>query len=165
MWLNCVVLAFFCVLAKDLSAFVLCSCFHRYASPIHAERAASQHGTLFNRDTLLSVLVLNPRLAEHLGIEMTREGALVVDNCTAGASEELYIPTGAGLRQRNGGGGAAGEREERTPLVGGDLARQNGGGDGSGKRGAASAPEPELYLQPHRRKSLCERLVEYFFSY
>jgi hypothetical protein len=24
---------------------------------------------------------------------------------------------------------------------------------------------PDLYLQPRRRKNLCERIVEYFFSY
>jgi len=36
---------------------------------------------------------------------------------------------------------------------------------GAGTVGSGIVSGSELYLQPHRRKSICERIVEYFFSY
>lgn len=66
----------------------ICVC-TRYASPVHAERAASQHGTLLNADTLLSVLVLSPRLAGHLGVELCPDGALLVEHCADRVSQPM----------------------------------------------------------------------------
>jgi hypothetical protein len=65
---------------------------YRYASPVHAERAASQHGTLLNADTLLSVLVLSPRLAQHLGIELNPDGSLRVEHCGDRVSQPMPTP-------------------------------------------------------------------------
>jgi hypothetical protein len=132
---------------------------------VHAERAASQHGTLLDSNTLLSVLLLNPRLAQHLNIHLRRDGSLEVENCVDSSSTVSAAETsgtvghssglGGGLRQRSVGGGA----EERSGLLSGE-------GEGSGaSRGALASTVPDLYLTPHRRKSLCERIVEYFFAY
>jgi hypothetical protein len=65
---------------------------YRYASPVHAERAASQQGTLLNADTLLSVLVLSPRLAQHLGIELNPDGSLRVEHCADRVSQPMPMP-------------------------------------------------------------------------
>jgi hypothetical protein len=149
---------------------------------VHAERAASQHGTLLDSNTLLSVLLLNPRLAQHLNIHLRRDGSLEVENCvdasstTVSAAEASGATNGAagghssglggGLRQRVVRGsensaqrGVGGSAEERSGLLGAD-----GEANGTG-RGALASTVPDLYLQPHRRKSLCERIVEYFFAY
>jgi hypothetical protein len=149
---------------------------------VHAERAASLHGTLLDSNTLLSVLLLNPRLAQHLNIHLRRDGSLEVENCvdissttvsaaetngaTNGAGGSHSSGLGGGLRQRGVGGigssaqrGVGGSAEERSGLLGAD-----GEANGTG-RGALASAVPDLYLQPHRRKSLCERIVEYFFAY
>jgi hypothetical protein len=219
------------------SPLLNCTC--RYASPVHAERAAGQHGTLLNADTLLSVLVLSPRLAQHLGIELNPDGSLRVEHCgdrvsqpmptpaqssstPAGESDALWYrcvllvsppgcltwltnlpPSGAttsfhscvlrltvalflvieaglggGLRQRSSVGftsSVKADRPEEQGLL--DEPQQQRGGDSLRQRGstreerraedsrALRSAAPDLYLQPRRRKNLCERIVEYFFSY
>jgi hypothetical protein len=58
--------------------------------------------------------------------------------------------------------------EEPQQQRGGDSLRQRGSSreemGGEDSRALRSAA-PDLYLQPRRRKNLCERIVEYFFSY
>ena len=147
----------------------------RYASPVHAERAASQHGTLLNAGTLLSVLVLNPRLAQHLDVHLRRDGSLETADCTAGMGADGTVAgetvasgagLGAGLRQRNAGTRTA-SSTERDRLLGGNSADLHPAsvGDSSSSSLTRADDLPDLYLQPRRRKSVCERVVEYFFSY
>ncbi len=152
------------------------SSYNRYASPVHAERAASQHGSFLNSDTLLSVLVLNPRLAQHMGLTLTRDGTLQGSTAlSAGAdaadprrvlgrtgeynSNNSEGVLGGGLRQRQNvpGQGIVRGEEDQQGLLG--MADR----DAAARR--ARQETPELYLQPSRRKSICERVVEYFFAY
>jgi hypothetical protein len=58
--------------------------------------------------------------------------------------------------------------DEPQQQRGGDNLRQRG--SNREERGAEASrvlrsAAPDLYLQPRRRKNLCERIVEYFFSY
>lgn len=164
-------------------------CLSRYSSPVHTERAASQHGAFLNEDTLLSVLVLNPRLAQHMGLTLSRDGSLQVSNAllpgkkTSELQDLLGLDSGSGtpggpsglgggLRQRTTGAassatlgqsmardGAQGSLDEVRGLMGNIEERE------AAARRARAQDAPELYLQPSRRKNICERVVEYFFSY
>lgn len=156
---------------------ISCSCvFNRYVSPVHAERAASLHGSFLNSDTLLSVLVLNARLAQHMNLQLSRDGSLVVPNTATVLDTSVAVPAGTsqngasgaqlggGLRQRAGiSSGAlqeAGKQgiEETSRLVEDTVQKGHA-------RCIRANSVPELYLQPHRRKNLCERIMEYFFAY
>lgn len=141
-------------------------------SPVHAERAASQHGSFLNSDTLLSVLVLNPRLAQHMGLSLSREGSLKVANALlpggpTSSREQLLGETeaassgagalGGGLRQRPTTSQNISRDPEHNSLLHSDRE--------IAARKAKLHDTPELYLQPSRRKNICERVVEYFFAY
>lgn len=151
--------------------------FDRYASPVHAERAASQHGSFLNSDTLLSVLVLNPRLAQHMGLTLSRDGSLQVSNAlSAGADtadpRRVLGLTGEYSNSNNNDGVLGGGLRQRQKVPGQGIVRgeeEQEGLLGMAKREAAARrarqDTPELYLQPSRRKSICERVVEYFFAY
>lgn len=141
---------------------------------MHAERAASLHGSFLNSDTLLSVLVLNARLAQHMDLQLSRDGALIVANAASvldssagtsrdGPSGEL----GGGLRQRAGAGAGGSGSAAQLGSTGSEetsrLVEENG--NKSHARSIRANSVPELYLQPHRRKNICERIMEYFFAY
>lgn len=147
---------------------------NRYVSPVHAERAASQHGAFLNSDTLLSVLVLNPRLAQHMGLQLQRNGLLQVNNALVSDSKaadprdvlELGSGLNGGLRQRTAA--TLGQGMVRDEAADSDVSRGLLGGSEdrvAAARRARASDTPELYLLPSRRKNICERVVEYFFAY
>jgi hypothetical protein len=58
--------------------------------------------------------------------------------------------------------------DEPQQQRGGDSLRQRGSNReerGADDSRALRSTAPDLYLQPRRQKNLCERIVEYFFSY
>ncbi|KAJ1440581.1 hypothetical protein B484DRAFT_144930 [Ochromonadaceae sp. CCMP2298] len=146
--------------------------FIKYVNPIAAERASHRHGSFLNADTLLSVLVLTARLASNMNLQMARDGSLIVGGGgrgggsagggggivrtmgSVGSVSEEGEDVGLGLRQRESTGTEMARNREEARLASGRYRVPEGEEGGQG-----------LYLQPHRRKSLCERLVEYFFSY
>lgn len=148
----------------------------RYSSPVHTERAASQHGSFLNSDTLLSVLVLNARLAQHMGLALNRDGSLQVANALNAGSKAPELQdvlgldsTANGLRQRaNLSNATLGQGMVRDGAQGSDEMRGLMGNieerEAAARRARAS-DAPQLYLQPSRRKNICERVVEYFFAY
>jgi len=154
----------------------------RYTSPVHAERAASQHGSFLNQDTLLSVLVLNPRLAQHMGLVLNRDGSMQVSNALNGAAKTPDLQDVLGLDNASGGGGLGGGLRQRATAsnatLGQGMVRDGAQGTDelrgllgnteereAAARRARANETPELYLQPSRRKNICERVVEYFFAY
>lgn len=154
----------------------------RYSSPVHTERAASQHGSFLNSDTLLSVLVLNARLAQHMGLALNRDGSLQVANALNAGSKAPELQDVLGLDSTANGNALGGGLRQRANLSNATLGQGmvRDGAQGSDEmrglmgnieereaaaRRARASDAPQLYLQPSRRKNICERVVEYFFAY
>lgn len=122
---------------------------YRYVSPIQAERAAAaKNNTYFNSDTLIAVHVLNFTLAKYMNIQLNREGGMLILGGGGESNIATGVSVGGGLRNRYGGG-----NNNKDDDVHVSVDRRNNVVDGG------------LYLQPHRRKSVCQQLMEYFFSY
>ena len=159
----------------DIDATILVDICHRNK----LSGLLGQNGTYLNSDTLISVMVLNTRIAKQMNLNMSRDGMLLTgeggmgDNTTGsfvdyeGLTDDVDTD---GVRQRRSRAGAEGRMYSskyrvQTRSLSGSHATGAGAGGGHFGLHESTEEEQELYLKPHRRKNICERIVEYFFFY
>lgn len=116
----------------------------KYESPIQAERAKAQHCSFISesdpsqgRSNLVAVERMDSRLAKYLDVSLDREARLIC------ASQDTHI---------------SGDSSIGSTCSEGLWRRKQPPTQTLGERG-------ELYLKPYRRKNICSRIMEYFFSY
>lgn len=127
--------------------------------------------------TLISVQVLSPSLAKYMNLKLSADGTLMNGSSEnfGAAQEGLYISSHSSSSDGNSTNwsvGMARRRPTSTPMA------DSNSGNGSGTVGVAGEDQSllskrtrdetdsiDIYLKPPRRKSACERLIEYFFSY
>jgi hypothetical protein len=146
----------------------------RFSSPLEAEKASSQPCLFLpNHKTLLAIHRMTVSLAKSLNIQLNSDGSGIISfssdhhsssNSRPSVSESTsLLPNnsnksvgfglGDGLRKRGTGG--LSEKEER-----------NGEKPKTASSSSSSAVEYEdIYLTHKRQKNICERIVDYFWSY
>lgn len=108
---------------------------------------------------LLSVNRMSPDLAKYLGVSINRDGMLVVDEAggadyNSADDSSIGLVGGTGLRERSRLGEDGIARTRHYSL------------NSSGKGNIDHIYHPDdLYLMPKRQKNICERIMEYFWSY
>jgi hypothetical protein len=118
-------------------------------------------------------MVLNAHLAQHLGLQLSRNGALVVNSIRAAEDDYLLsspsVQSGRApsteLRRRNGPQlqQSSVSGKHNPDFVSTDKIISSS--DVSLQRKSLLINPDDLYLQPHRRKSLCEQILEFIFTY
>jgi hypothetical protein len=126
--------------------------FFRYESPIQAERAANQNGTFFNSNNLVAVTRMSPRIAKYMNLSLHRDGSL-----TAGEVDVTLLFPGVEANEH----GAT----QHSSLLLQHGQQQETRGKYQVPRSTGSVDDSDLYLRPYRSKSICAKMVEYFFSY
>lgn len=114
--------------------------FMRFESPFQAERAAKGLVHISNT-SVVGVQQMTSLLSKQLNVTITEEGW-------------IQQPTLVNVST---------SRDEMQPLVGEDALRRR-------KINAPSLPTEQspsegIYIRPKRRKSICERIVDYFWAY
>ncbi len=107
---------------------------------------------------MLAAAILTQRTAKYMNLQLSRDGSLtageidvsVLYGAAAREDSGLYGSQSTSLLTRRGG---------RLPSDGGSRGRfEVPQGDGL-------TSDADLYLRPHRAKSVCAKVMEYFFSY
>jgi hypothetical protein len=105
---------------------------------------------------------MSPELAKYLGVSINRDGMLVVDeagnvdynNASGADNSSVGLIGGTGLRERSRLGEDGIARTRHYSL----------NSSGNGNIDHIYHPD-DLYLMPKRQKNICERIMEYFWSY
>jgi hypothetical protein len=150
---------------------------NRFRTPENAERATHRPCLFLNLNDkkslevvssssnssqgqlLLSVNRMSPELAKYLGVSINRDGMLVVDEAggagyNSADDSSIGLVGGTGLRERSRLGEDGIARTRHYSL------------NSSGKSNIDHIYHPDdLYLMPKRQKNICERIMEYFWSY
>jgi hypothetical protein len=111
----------------------------------------------------VAVTRLTPRVAQYMNLSLHRDGSMTAGEidvtvpyscgtCAATDSEH------ASLLQR-------GPRQRLETKGKYQVPRSTSNGNGISCLGGDGAVDTDLYLRPRRVKSVCERIVEYFFAY
>lgn len=123
--------------------------FVRFSSPIQAERAAASRLVYLSSTSLAGVQVMTAQLAQQMNVTLGSDGWIATsegvqaDGEEAGAGSYLTAPDELLLRRHR-------RQPERTGAP--SEAAEEGEGEG-------------LYIRPKRRKSICERIIDYFWAY
>ena len=127
----------------------------RFDSPLYADRAAACPCLRLDDTTLVSIAHMNSRLAKYLDLHISADGLVEAEaSGQAGHSLEqssLFSNGGRGVRQRSSVGKDGLQRAKAYQVPSEDSHLNNSTAD--------------LYLLPRRQKNICERLIEYFWSY
>lgn len=145
----------------------------RFDSPLEAERAAGQPCFfLASHQSLLAVSRMTEQLARSLSLQIASDGSLLslqdlAHNHSLGpaqAEDDPLLGTGPGqadqLRRRSniGRDGLLQSRHYQSAAAGSAQANPSAGRTSAGD-------QQDIYLTPKRQKNICERIVDYFWSY
>lgn len=145
----------------------------RYESPTMADRAVCENGTFFNATTVISVSRLNPTIAKYMNLHLSRDGETLTQegvdlSVVYNAADVQQASEKAALIQRRTGtrrNNIRGKYEEEST----HSSINSSVNSSSNSSGSSVSGEEELdssiYLKPNRTKSICTKIVEYFFSY
>eukprot|EP01038_Epipyxis_sp_PR26KG_P005896 gene5896-8136_t len=138
--------------------------FIKYETPIQAERACHQNSTFLNPSTLIGVSQMNRRLANYMNVTLTRDGHLTSTDGTLNNANSNMDFDNTSNEQPNGIGLGGSSLRMRSKAGQDGLLNSKKFEVPSGKDGFVGESDG-LYLKPYRRKSICTRIMEYFFSY
>jgi hypothetical protein len=109
-----------------------------------------------------------------MGLSLSREGSLEVANALlpGGPTSSREQLLGEAVAASSGAGALGGGLRQR-PTTSQSISRDTEPHNSllhhdreiAARKAKLHDNTPELYLQPSRRKNICERVVEYFFAY
>ena len=107
---------------------------------------------------MLAVARLNPRTAKYMNLQLNRDGSLTAGEVDVSVP---YTPdTGLAALQNTS---LLVQRANRQKIGQLETRGKYEAPRSSGELAAVS--DEDLYLRPHRTKSVCAKIMEYFFSY
>ena len=133
------------------------------------DRAVCENGTFFNATTVISVTRLDPSVAKYMNLHLSRDGLVLtqegVDLTSVYSTADLQNASekSALIQRRTGsrrGVTTRGKYEVDEP-----ASTTSGSSSSSDSNSNGETEDSSIYLKPNRTKSICTKLMEYFFSY